>query len=65
MNQETKDELSRRFHELLDQWEKNPERMKSGLLYEKSFVEMMREFEQEVFQKSLGNLPKDKNSKKK
>jgi hypothetical protein len=65
MNKTTKDELANKFKELLDQWEKNPERMQSGLNYEKSFVEMMRQFEQEVFQKSLGDLPKDKNFKKK
>lgn len=65
MEQSTKNALANKFKELLDQWEKNPERMKSGLKYEKSFIDMMREFEQEVFQKSLGDLPKDKNFKKK
>ena len=65
MTNECKEELTRKFKELLDQWENNPKRMKDGASYEKTFGEMMQQFEHEVFQKSLGDLPKGKNSKKK
>jgi hypothetical protein len=45
-------------------WETSPERQKSGYMYEKSFTEMWMTLGQEVFQQSMGELPKDKNRKK-
>ncbi|MEK6614750.1 MAG: hypothetical protein AABZ32_01360 [Bacteroidota bacterium] len=60
-----KEKLATRFKEMLEQWENNPERMKSGLQYEETFVKMMREFGKEVFQESMGKISHDKNSKKK
>lgn len=65
MNKSDKEALAKKFVELLEQWESNPARMKDGLSYEKTFIDMMQNFEQEVFQKSVGNLPHDKNLKKK
>jgi hypothetical protein len=50
---------------MLEQWENNPERMKNGFQYEKTFVDMMRVFEKELFQASVGEVSKDKNAKKK
>ena len=47
-----------------DQWENNPGRMKSGYEYEKTFVEMMKQFELEIFQQSMGETG-SKNYKKK
>ena len=38
--------------------------MESGYSYESTFVEMMRKVSQEVFQSSVGKVPKSKNSKK-
>ena len=45
-------------------WENSPEREKSGYLYEKTFTEMWQTLGKEIFQKSIGELPKDKNAKK-
>jgi hypothetical protein len=45
-------------------WENNPERQRSGYQYEKSFTEMWQTLGREVFQRSIGEVPKDKNSKK-
>ena len=45
-------------------WENNPERQRSGYQYEKSFTEMWQTLGREVFQRSIGDVPKDKNSKK-
>jgi hypothetical protein len=46
------------------EWENNKERQKSGYLYEKTFVEMWQSLGNEVFQKSVGKMPTDKNLKK-
>lgn len=54
-----------KLKELIDQWENNPERLKSGYNYEKTFVETMRELEKFIFQQSMGEIPRDKNLKKK
>jgi hypothetical protein len=45
-------------------WENSPERQKSGYQFEKSFTEMWQCTGQKVFQKSIGEIPKDKNAKK-
>lgn len=60
-----KEKMAARLKEMLEQWETNPERMKNGYQYEATFVEMMRKFEKELFQESVGEISKDKNSKKK
>lgn len=54
-----------KLKELIDQWENNPERLKNGYNYEKTFVETMRELEKFIFQQSMGEIPRDKNLKKK
>ena len=60
-----KEKMAIRLKELLEQWENNPQRMKSGFTYEQTFVEMMRTFEKEVLQASIEKIPKGKNAKKK
>jgi hypothetical protein len=52
------------FESYYSQWETSPERMQSGYDYERTFVEMMQKVQQEVFQRSVGSVPKNKNSKK-
>lgn len=59
-----KEKAAIRLKEMLDQWENNPGRMKSGYEYEKTFVEMMKQFELEIFQQSMGETG-SKNYKKK
>ena len=46
-------------------WLSNPNRMKNGYDYERTFIEMMQQVEREVFQDSLGKVPENKNRKKK
>lgn len=60
-----KEKMAERLKEFLEQWENNPSREQSGFMYEKTFVDMMREFQQEVLQESIGDIPKNKNAKKK
>jgi hypothetical protein len=48
----------------IDEWKKNPERMQSGYSYEKTFVDMWQSLGNEVFQESIGKLPKSRNGKK-
>ena len=45
-----------------DQWEAKPKT--DGYTYEQEFVELMQELNQDLFQLSLGELPKDRNAKK-
>ena len=60
-----KEKIANRLKELVEEWENNSERMKNGFSYEQTFVKMMRVFEKELFQESIGEISKDKNSKKK
>lgn len=60
-----KEKMAERLKEFLEQWENNPSREQSGFMYEKTFVDMMREFQQEVLQASIEDIPKNKNAKKK
>ena len=53
------------FQQYYQSWANNPERNKNGYEYEKSFAEMMQKVEQEVFQTSVGEVPVNKNIKKK
>lgn len=46
-------------------WLKNQQNQNNGYEYESSFVTMMQEVEREVFQLSAGEIPTDKNKKKK
>ena len=45
-------------------WESNPERLKSGYAYEKSFTEMWYSLGHEIYQQSIGKVPQSKNGKK-
>lgn len=59
-----KEKAAARLKEMLTQWENNPERMQNGYEYEKTFIEMMKQFEREIFQQSVGKTG-SKNYKKK
>jgi len=48
----------------LENWESDPTRMRSGYDYELSYAVMMKKFEKELLQLSVGHVPKSKNSKK-
>jgi len=64
MKKINKEKIADRLKKILEEWENNPDRMRSGYDYEKTFVDMMKEFEKEVFQESMGDIP-SKNFKKK
>lgn len=51
------------LHSKLDEWEKMPK--PDGYSYEKSFLEVMQGLQKELLQLSVGELPQDRNSKKK
>jgi len=59
------DNATNLFRENYIAWLNNPDRMKNGYNYEKTFVEMMQQIESEVFKESLGEVPSNRNSKKK
>lgn len=48
----------------LEAWESDPIRMRSGYDYELTYSLMMKKFEKELLQLSVGDVPKSKNSKK-
>ena len=48
----------------LEEWESDPVRMESGYDYELTYAVMIKKFEKELLQLSVGNVPKSKNSKK-
>ena len=60
---ETED-LSKLFIQRYSAWQKDQVGQTSGYDYEKTFVEMMREFSQIAFQQSFGELPASRNEKK-
>jgi len=60
----SKEELLAAFTKKIEEWEKNPERMQSGYDYERTFVEMWQSLGKDVFQDSIGTIPKSRNSKK-
>ena len=64
MKKINKEKVAERLKKVLEEWENNPDRMRSGYDYEKTFVRMMKQFEQELFQESMGDIP-SKNFKKK
>lgn len=47
----------------IDEWEKKPK--SDGYEYEKSFIEVMHSLQLELLQLSVGDLPQDRNEKKK
>lgn len=47
----------------IDEWDNKPKI--DGYEYEKSFIEVMQGLNNELFQLSVGVLPKDRNGKKK
>ena len=44
-----KEELAQQIIQRLTQWEESPKNQTSGYAYEKSYVEMMKEVEKDVF----------------
>ena len=48
----------------LTKWEQDPIRNQSGYHYELSYATMLKKFEKELLQLSIGKVPKSKNSKK-
>lgn len=52
------------FSKHLEEWESDPRRAENGYQYESSYAEMMEKVEREVLQASVGDVPKNKNSKK-
>jgi hypothetical protein len=53
------------FQKRYAEWLRNQQNQNNGYNYESSFVKMMQEVEQEVFQLSVGEVPQNKNIKKK
>lgn len=52
------------FQRHLNEWLENMDRNENGYEYQRTFVEQMQKLEIELFQDSLGEAPKSKNSKK-
>jgi len=52
------------FEKYYNEWVASPERNISGYDYERSYAEMMQKVEKEIFQVSIGEVPKNKNRKK-
>jgi hypothetical protein len=59
------DKATKIFQENYKQWLGDPNRNKNGYEYERSFVEQMQKMEKELFQDSIGEIPSNKNVKKK
>lgn len=47
----------------IEEWDNKPK--SDGYEYEKSFIEVMRGLQTELLQLSVGDIPKDRNEKKK
>ncbi len=58
------EKITKEVVEKLRQWHESQQGQTSGYEYEKTFVELMRGISQEVFQESLGHIPKSRNQKK-
>lgn len=56
--------LKSKFAEQYQQWEKSQQGQNSGYDYEKTFVEMWQQLGREMFQQSMGELKKSRNTKK-
>jgi hypothetical protein len=61
---ELKEKMLSVFSEKIDQWIASQENQTDGFEYERSYVEALQKIGTEVFQLSLGNIPKSKNQKK-
>jgi hypothetical protein len=61
MNSET---ITRNIMEKVEAWKQSQEGQLSGYEYERSFLEMMNQVRNEVFQASMGDLPPNVNKKK-
>ncbi len=59
------DKATSLFRENYQAWVNNPARMQNGYTYEKTFVDMMHDLESKVFKESLGDIPFNRNFKKK
>ena len=59
------DKATKIFQENYKKWLNNQERNSSGYEYERSFVEQMQKMERELFQNSIGDVPVNRNLKKK
>lgn len=59
------DKATKIFQENYKKWLNNQERNSSGYEYERSFVEHMQKMERELFQNSIGDVPVNRNLKKK
>ena len=53
------------FEKYYQEWLTNPDRMKNGYEYERTYLEMMQNVEREVLQASVGEVAENKNRKKK
>lgn len=58
------DEILKKMHQYYQEWEQNPQHQSSGYEYEKTFTEMWQKLGNEIFQQSIGKIPRDKNRKK-
>lgn len=61
----TLEQATELFQKRYSDWITNQHNQTSGYEYENSFVKMMQEVELEVFQLSAGEVPTNKNRKKK
>lgn len=62
---DNKDKAVAIFERLYSEWEKHPDRHKSGYDYERTYVEMMQKVQQSILQTSVGDVSPNKNVKKK
>jgi hypothetical protein len=58
------EKLAGMFKERISEWKKSQTGQKSGYEYERSFAEMMREIEEEVFKELTSTEITNKNKKK-
>ena len=60
----TQKDSTKIFEKHYNEWINNPERLKSGYDYERTYAEMMKKVGKEIFQNSVGEIPINKNRKK-
>ncbi len=58
------EKLAKKFQERLLAWKTSQAGQTDGYEYERSFAEMMRQIEEEVFKEMAGTKSNDKNKKK-
>ena len=58
------EDILKKMEQYYHQWEQNPQRENSGYEYEKTFTEMWQKLGKEIFQQSIGKIPRDRNRKK-